>query len=118
VKAIIRYNVYMGLIQKTVYIRQEDLAAWNSLPNKALFIHSALEDYNGKTEIDPTMVKNYLTDAGFDVVGDVKVEPIKGPKEVIQKLKEVVYEPNYAKFCKHGFDPKMCKFAKGGKPCK
>lgn len=34
----------MPLIQKTVYIREEDIDKWNVIPNKALFIHDALDE--------------------------------------------------------------------------
>jgi hypothetical protein len=53
----------MPLIQKTVYIREEDVPAWKALKNKAAFIHNALSG---------TVLQEY-TDAR--VVHDKKIIP-------------------------------------------
>lgn len=43
----------MPLIQKTVYIREEDIDKWNALPNKAAWLHEHLND-SSYGKIKPT----------------------------------------------------------------
>jgi len=80
--------------QVTVYIRDDDLKKWKTLKKKSEFIHSALNRTNKGIPLE--------------VIGTAAAK--KGPN----------YNPptTLPKLCKHGSDPKFCKFAKNGKPCK
>lgn len=70
--------------QVTVYVREEDLEKWKSIPKKAEFIHNALNE---------NKYEKLAKESAFPNIN----QPIKA--------------------CKHGYDPKMCKHAKPGKPC-
>lgn len=109
----------MGLIQKTVYIREEDLDAWNNVSNKAAFLHDALnpgqfvagplDDF----QKDEIRHKAIYERPAFNEVRETKVVTTTSPKmfpDIVDKL--------VVKSCKHGADPKFCRFAKNGKACK
>lgn len=81
--------MYNVLIQKTVYFREEDVELWEAVKNKAEFLHNAL-------------AAKPIVDLGLG-------KPTESPR---------VTSSSISGFCKHGADPKMCKFAKNGKACK
>lgn len=74
---------------KTIYIRKEDLDKWESIEDKPGFIHNALSDSGRPQTLDEAI-------AAYS-------RPMNG----------LPFKP-----CKHGADPKFCRFAKNGKPCK
>ena len=82
----------------TVYVRNEDLDKWKAVEKKTEFIHNALNP----DENDGRLATRY------ELVDD------KGN----WNPKEIPIYPDDVKPCKHGYDPKMCKFSKNGKPCK
>lgn len=93
----------------TIHIRTSDEHIWKAITNKSEFIHKALNRLieNEVVEvIAPAPIKESLK-AGF--------EAIETPDEDITAVQEV--KPSF-KLCKHGADPKFCRFAKPGKPCK
>ena|SRR3990167_3409877 len=87
----------MGLVQKTVYIREEDLEAWSNVSNKALWIHEGL--MTGLVVIPPkTKTPDTPVEPSDTFIGSgINLGPNFG----------IVPEP-----CKHGFDRRYCKHAK------
>lgn len=51
--------------QQTVYIRQDDLERWKQLPNKAEFIHNALNGIENGTG-EPEDIEEQLEALGLD----------------------------------------------------
>jgi hypothetical protein len=85
--------------QVTTYIRKDDMDKWQAIEKKSEFIHNAL---NKKPE--PVGV--------YGQGLPEKVEPL-----IINNSKDVL-KTTGSGLCKHGADPKYCKFAKNGKVCK
>lgn len=97
----IPYTVYT-MPRTTVYIRNDDLEKWKLIENKAELISQAIN----RSIIQPVIKKS----------GEIKTRQTIVPSSVIPLLEKVTgsdWKP-----CKHGADPKFCKFAKPGKPCK
>jgi hypothetical protein len=72
----------------TIYIRKEDWDKWLSLNDKPNWLHEKLNEMTIPT---------------------VRYSSSEDLNKLVAKA--------WAKTCKHGYDPKLCKFAKGGKPC-
>jgi len=64
------------LIQKTVYIREEDIELWNKVSNKAEWIHDHLNMYNTETP-----KQRYVTQQ------ETITKPIENIKEEVAKIK-------------------------------
>lgn len=107
--ACVRYTVYM-LIKKTVYIREEDLELWKNCPNKSLMVHNALNI----NFIDSPTTAEQIQDIVEAQERPVKTSTKFAPHNIVTNM------ATGEKFlsCKHGYNPKFCKHAKGGKPCK
>lgn len=93
--------------QVTVYIRNEDLDLWKSVEKKAEFLSSALRTFKFAPEPPSTPSTRPL-------VSELTVDPQDDPDDSIG---DSFVRPD-VKVCKHGYSPRMCKFAKNGKPCK
>lgn len=76
----------------TISIQREYEADWESLHNKSGWVNEMLQAQR---------------DAGSNPQTDVELSP------TVQFPKKTAYTS-----CKHGFDPKFCKFARNGKFCK
>lgn len=100
----------MALIQKTVYIREEDLVAWNNIPNKAKWIHEGITERILEPESPESLT----------VVSSSVTMTKENPSQFMQidRKKALAGEFAPVKSCKHGYDPRFCKHAKPGKPCK
>lgn len=93
----------------TVYVRKDDYSKWQAVKKKTELLANVLnrnlqEIHNEWDNIEDKELY------GYKVVRD--------PEEVIKKLREVTVQPPSFKPCKHNADPKFCRFAKPGKPCK
>lgn len=76
----------------SLYIKDEDYAKYQAIEKKSEFIHNAL---NGHV---------------FESVPTKLPEPILSPG--VENIKTFLETP--FRLCKHGADPKLCKFAKKG----
>lgn len=115
------------LKQKTVYFREEDLELWEKIPNKAQWLHDALNpggtyDLTPKTVavVSPSTKKALLKlkDPGLDkrLAGKTPYLIVES-KPIVEKIAEVFD----VSLCKHGASPEYCKYAKvvnGKKVCK
>ena len=75
-----------------------------------LYIHDErFENESHKSALINDLLAEHYKDSSAERV------IIKEPEEVIEKVAKTKsdWRP-----CKHGTDPKFCKFAKPGKPCK
>lgn len=94
----------MPLIQKTIYIRPEDIEAWERVPNKAAFIHEALKTNTVTTvqAVQEPIVTNSYPDID---------KPVKPPQKSLKTATE--------SFTPQAPDPELgypcCQQAK---PCK
>lgn len=87
----------MPLIQKTVYIREEDLEAWENVPNKAAFLHDALNI--GMTTIP---AKSKRPDSAIPLRSDLMDPkefegPIKTKQDALKAVKPLAPHKNYLK---------------------
>lgn len=100
----------------TVYVRKEDYPKWKAIEEKTEFIHKSLSNF--EIAYRPTPKVNLLRQVKYfnkpTLQIPVGLDPTKEPHEA---LNEIVEKLDF-KLCKHGADPKLCKFAKPGKPCK
>jgi hypothetical protein len=78
-----------------IWIRKENEEKWNNVPDKSNWINTILSNSDDTSRY-----------------GKERPSPA-GP--IVEVLSEVLPE---IKLCKHGSDPKFCKFSKPGKPCK
>lgn len=78
----------MGMPTISVFIRKNDLEKFKALENKSEFIHNAL---NASRIIPPSF---HVGSDQVDPSGDGGATPPASTK------------------CKHGYDPRFCKFAK------
>ncbi len=99
-----------------IYIRTEDLDKWNAIEKKSEFIHNAL---------NPAHLSIQSRDGSPEVLS--VIQPIKPPKDMFTKADNIEDDRHREladdeslqfKLCKHLADPKFCKHAKNGKPCK
>lgn len=74
----------------TIWIRKEDEEKWNAIENKPAWLHEQINHSR----------------LGIPAINGIPLNTSAGRKEE-SKL-----------FCKHGADPKLCKYAQPGKPCK
>lgn len=106
----------------SVFIRKDDLDKFKALPNKSEFLHNALND---DARINEPFSMDKALRFGVEILekGGKLEEPalknIKQNKDGTLRI-DNPDKPFYAsripelKFCKHGADPRLCKFAKKG----
>lgn len=101
--------VYLYVMNATIHIRTSDEEQWKALGNKSEFIHNALMWKNDSDILrDPGLHEQF--DEATKEAGKVLNEVSDTP-QAIRNLISI-------KPCKHGADPRFCKFAKNGKVCK
>lgn len=104
-------SVYTYNMRVNIYIRKEDEEAWNSIVDKPQWIHEGLA--TGLAVISPKYI-----DIDFDALreaGNAMAKTLVQPKNRFG----IDEDGSVRQFtCKHGYDPKFCKHAKPGKPCK
>ena len=92
----------------SIYIKNEDWEAWRGLEKPSEFIHNALN--NGAAAL-------HLAQAS--VMEDRAINKFaKTPSTAKEYTAEVARTFDKLGVCKHGSDPKFCKYAKPGKSCK
>jgi hypothetical protein len=96
----------MPLIQKTVYIREEDVPAWKALKNKAAFIHEALSGVPG----DQLRRKSTFREAEL-------ADTPTSQADIDSKVKMVQKEKGL-RFCKNGHAIPKGRTKCMGKGCK
>jgi len=82
-----------------VWIRKNDFDKWEAIKDKPEFLHNALNVREAYLDLSPTervIAKQALADI---------------PKKIAEVKSD--WKP-----CKHGADPRFCKFSKPGKSCK
>jgi hypothetical protein len=84
-----------------VYIRKENEERWLALQDKSAWVNKRLKD---------GAVKVPIKDLKFAAQQPPTLASMQKAYEIGDKL--------YNATCKHGSDPKYCKHAKPGKPCK
>lgn len=100
----------------SVYIKNEDWEKWSALEKPSEFIHNALNP-----ELDSMIGSTQAHIEKYGGVPDIsKGKPIKTPEQFDSLVQHLKTEGGTlpTRLCKHGYDPKLCKFAKPGKPCK
>lgn len=104
----------------SVYVKNEDWEKWRALQKPSEFIHNALNRavLEHVAGIKETGLTEKMLDDTLKSLEDKGIKPIKTPKGIKIPGSNTVLVPEYIKLCKHGYDPKLCKFAKPGKPCK
>jgi hypothetical protein len=113
------YNVYM--IQITAYLRnEEDLAKWKLLENKTEWLHKQLAGQEGvptsrrtSQSTQPKFESRVWAPSGTTVQPPTPIE-----QSVLDSLPVFKASDLPIKLCTHGSNPKFCKHAKNGKPCK
>lgn len=122
----------------SIYISNEDYDKFRAIEKKSEFIHNALNQDEGYSIQDFKDKKPQADIKALSGISDTSVGPIKTKEDAINSTSSgannlaVSLEPHLLKrktkfesnivsnpeLCKHGADPKLCKFAKPGKPCK
>ena len=87
-----------------IYIRNDDLDAWNAIENKPAWIHANLMESS-------SMVEQRIVNP--KVLGSSPSSPAKP-----DTIKQMATDDKDYKLCKHGAYPAFCKFSMPGKPCK
>lgn len=80
----------------SIFIRKDDLPKWKDLDNKSEWLHNKLS-------------------SNFDIVNESLVKPLLKENH---RLGKAIDKEIRNLTCRHGSDPKFCKFSKPGKPCK
>lgn len=94
---------------KTVYISDENMETWEDFKTTYGSLNNYLSNSDVKSQIGMSAA---LTTSNYTPPTPVIVD-----KEVAKQLREV--KPGKAvEVCAHGYSPKLCRFAKNGKPCK
>lgn len=88
------------LIQKTVYIREEDIEAWSRVPNKAQFLHDALTGSGETKRSEPLEEPVYVSEEETPMIEKHDLRPKLNPTP------GVVIDAGTQ--CEHGFGPKLC----------
>jgi hypothetical protein len=100
----------------TVYIRNEDYEKWKAIEEKTEFIHGALKNGTAsgadKEYSRPTRAAEKLPTT------EEQIESIAKAQSKFMKTDSSGRIISDRGSCKHGADPKLCRFAKAGKPCK
>lgn len=103
--------------QVTVYIRSGDLDKWKTLEKKSEFIHNALNSLRDMTKYPPN-VNQDLKPIKISIESPTISEKLKEKRTLYQQAADNKVMLGSLGLCKHGADPKFCKFAKPGKICK
>jgi hypothetical protein len=98
-----------------IFIRKDNQDKWNAIPDKSNWINTILEN------ADDTSRFGAIRPGPAGPMVSVLSEAPGAVGEMIDKAFDngqgLTYFIDF-KPCKHGADPKFCRFAKPGKPCK